>query len=111
MHFTFSPAENNRSGSDTLTTESVQHNELTIYFENGVADSLTCDAPYFECVPSDEGTHGIFYAIDGKIVSVQDIFVAANEQYDALRAEYEQAAACEDAMARELSSPYLTGRI
>lgn len=111
MNFTFSPAENNRSCSDTLTTETVQHNELTIYFDNGTAYLLECDAPYFECVPSDEGLHGHLYAIDGKVVSVRDIFVAANEQYDALKAEYEQDAAEEDAMASELSCPRMTGRV
>lgn len=97
------------SGYDMLTLKTDQHVEVEYLFDNGDATHVYLDGDEFPL--TSDTLHGVFVVVKGEFISLIALGHKASEDYPQIMKEIAQEAREDEAMARELSSPYLTGRI
>lgn len=108
-------AEKTADNELKLTFEAYK-NEVTVWVEGGDASLVAMGGnrpSYVEYSPLDDDLYGI-YVLDRNRIrhhSLNEIMLQAERQYDGLMGEIEAEERAEEAMARELASPYLTGRV
>lgn len=96
-------------GNGFMKTKTDQNLDLAVYFKGDSAKYIDADGYEFE--RSSEALHGLFVCIGGKFYTLEQVCLEASVQYEDCKAEYEQEGREAADMERELSSPYLTGRI
>lgn len=96
-------------GNDLLTIKSDQHVDIEILFESGDATHVYLDGDEFSLLS--DTLYGVFVVIGGQFINLVDLGRKAADAYDGIMDEVRAEQKAEDDMARELSSPYLTGRI
>lgn len=96
-------------GDDLLTIKTDQNIDIEILFENGDATHIYLDGDEFSLLS--DTLYGVFVVIAGNFINLVDLGRKAGEEYDGIMKEVRAEQKAEDDMARELSSPYLTGRI
>ena len=97
------------SGYDMLSIKTDQHIDIEILFDKQEPDQVYIDGLDYSVL--DDTLHGLFVVIDQKFVPVTDLIYEASQAYGPIIEEIRKEQRAEDAMIRELSSPYLTGRV
>lgn len=103
------------NGWDVLELCDVYAVNVQVWFEDGVADLIYLNDEEFIDIDADL-FNGLYVMVGSdpltrKQTIIRDIIAQAIEQYDDIMDEVREELANEEAMYRELSSPYLTGRI
>lgn len=83
--------------------------DITLSRSNGAV--CTVDVNGYEFDALDDTLHGLSAKIGDEYVTLYEIIIAADCQYDDILAETEKEIRIESRMSAELSSPYATGRI
>lgn len=96
-------------GDDILCIKTNQHISVRVLFENGKATYIYADNNEFNLVG--DTVFGLFVGIGDKVVSLIEVALEAANQFADIKAEVEEKELEAAAIERELSSPYLTGRI
>lgn len=94
-----------------LKLEAEYGNEVSVEFSY---NDPSPEAVYIndrEFEPLDDRLFGMFVLSGGEYVRISDIVNEAESAYQPIYEEIQQEIASEKAMERELSSPYMTGRI
>lgn len=98
-----------KHGADMLAIKSNQHVEVEFLFKDESATHVYINGEEFSMAA--EMLYGLFVAIGDEMVSLLDLGRKAEEEYPAIMREVAQEDSEAADMERELSSPYLTGRI
>lgn len=99
-----------RLGDDMLVIKTNQHVEIEFLYDKGdEATHVYIDGDEFPL--TSDTLYGLFVAIGDQFISIIDPSRKADEEFPEIKEEIEQEARDEEDMRRELSSPYLTGRI
>lgn len=92
-----------------LAVKTNHHIEVELFFENGHVVEVMLDG--FEYQITEELLSGLFVAIGDEMVSIIELSHKAQNDFDKVMAEVNADDKENEAMRRELSSPYATGRI
>lgn len=94
---------------DQLEVKTDTGAEITIHFENSSVECINIDG--YEYDATDDVLKSLFVKVDGQFYTLLGVSQKAGIDYEDICEETRQEMEEEDAMRRELSSPYLTGRI
>lgn len=96
-------------GHDVLTIRSRHGVEIEVLFDNGQAAEVYIDDCDYK--PTDDTLNGLAIMIGDQWMQISDVIRHAEVAYPGIMRGIKAQARAEEAMAEELSSPYLTGRI
>lgn len=106
MQFTY---KESKAGHDMLVIKTNQHIEVEYLFESESVTEVYIDGYDFP-ITSDT-LYGLFVGIGDQVINLVELGHKADAAYPAIMREVAQEAREAADMERELSSPYLTGRI
>lgn len=96
-------------GNPSLVLKSCNKVEVQFFFDAGDVDFIEVDGVDFEA--NSDSLYGLFVIVNGSFLSLNALVLLAEKEMPGILEEIRKEIREEEEHARELSSPYLTGRI